>query len=148
MNTLLSSFHITASRLDASGDLVGTLRGPCSDERPYLGVRNLLACIEVICDQHNYPRTSTEARAFPSANQYQYGESTPMTERSAAEQWTLQNGKATFVVSVLYRQNATWQGTVKWIEGGTEQKFRSALELIKLLDHAVDSSHDDSQNEN
>ena len=45
--------------------------------------------------------------------------------------------KNTFNVSVLFRKNATWQGTLKWVEGGEEVKFRSALELIKLMDGAI-----------
>ena len=44
--------------------------------------------------------------------------------------------KSTFIVEIKYRENATWQGTVKWVEGGREQNFRSALELIKLIDSA------------
>ncbi len=43
----------------------------------------------------------------------------------------------TFVVQVAYNQNNTWQGTVKWIEGQNEQCFRSALELIRMIDDAV-----------
>lgn len=45
--------------------------------------------------------------------------------------------KPTFVVNILCRQNATWQGSIKWIEGGIEKKFRSTLELIKLMDEAM-----------
>ncbi|MGI6193011.1 MAG: hypothetical protein ACOYI3_05565 [Christensenellales bacterium] len=50
----------------------------------------------------------------------------------------LKNGeKGTFVVRVLFRQNATWQGTVTWIEGNKTQHFRSMLELIHLLEDAL-----------
>ena len=47
---------------------------------------------------------------------------------------------ATFVVHVKYRQNATWQGTVTWDDKNKQQNFRSALELIKLMDSAMDES--------
>ena len=47
---------------------------------------------------------------------------------------------ATFVVHVKYRQNATWQGTVTWADKNKQQNFRSALELIKLMDSALDES--------
>ena len=33
---------------------------------------------------------------------------------------------ATFYVRILFRQNASWQGTVLWSEGGQEERFRSA----------------------
>ncbi|NLC78547.1 MAG: hypothetical protein GX683_02310 [Ruminococcaceae bacterium] len=58
------------------------------------------------------------------------------------EQTEQNSDKATFVVTVLYRQNATWQGTLKWLEGGREEKFRSALELIKLMDSAVEDTNE------
>lgn len=44
---------------------------------------------------------------------------------------------ATFRVGVLFRQNASWQGTVHWLEGEKEQSFRSALELIFLMDSVL-----------
>ena len=46
--------------------------------------------------------------------------------------------RETFVVQVLNTQNASWQGTVTWTDGGKTQSFRSALELIKLIDSALE----------
>lgn len=46
--------------------------------------------------------------------------------------------EATFFVRVLFRQNATWQGSVTWQEGRREQSFRSALELIFLMNSALE----------
>ncbi|KUJ24914.1 hypothetical protein AR437_03050 [Christensenella hongkongensis] len=48
--------------------------------------------------------------------------------------------KATFIVQIQYRQNATWQGQVVWSEKNEKKKFRSALELIKLIDSATAES--------
>ncbi|MEG2038913.1 MAG: hypothetical protein RRZ73_04205 [Oscillospiraceae bacterium] len=47
--------------------------------------------------------------------------------------------KATFMIQVQYRQNATWQGTISWVERKESQHFRSTLELIKLMDNAMES---------
>lgn len=47
---------------------------------------------------------------------------------------------ATFTVKILFRQNASWQGCVTWLEGGKEESFRSALELIFLMDSAISAS--------
>ncbi|MBR2009616.1 MAG: hypothetical protein IJ936_05780 [Peptococcaceae bacterium] len=44
---------------------------------------------------------------------------------------------ATFKVKVLFRQGASWQGKVEWVEEGMETSFRSALELVKLMDSAL-----------
>ena len=44
---------------------------------------------------------------------------------------------ATFIVRILFRQNASWQGSVVWVEGRQEERFRSALELVLLMDSAL-----------
>ena len=46
--------------------------------------------------------------------------------------------KQTFVVEVIDQQNASWQGSVNWINTGKKENFRSALELIRLIDSALE----------
>lgn len=58
----------------------------------------------------------------------------------------LQAGRETFVVRILSTQNATWQGTVVWTDGGKTQPFRSALELIKLIDSTLGGTQEEPQN--
>ena len=48
-----------------------------------------------------------------------------------------QEAIATFKVKVIFRQGASWQGKLSWTEGKEEVSFRSALELIKLMDSAL-----------
>ena len=43
----------------------------------------------------------------------------------------------TFVLKVLGRQHGTWQGSILWAEEKKEQYFRSALEMLKLIDEAL-----------
>ena len=45
--------------------------------------------------------------------------------------------KGTFIVKVDYCENETWQGRVTWAEENKTEHFRSALELIKLIDGAT-----------
>lgn len=44
----------------------------------------------------------------------------------------------TFVVKIVNQQNATWQGSVTWTEEQKVQNFRSALELLKLINGALE----------
>lgn len=44
---------------------------------------------------------------------------------------------ATFIVRVQYRQHASWQGEVTWVDTQKKEYFRSALELVKLIDGAL-----------
>ena len=45
--------------------------------------------------------------------------------------------KGTFEISVKFMQNSTWQGQIHWVEKNTKQNFRSALEMLKLMDEAL-----------
>lgn len=47
--------------------------------------------------------------------------------------------KASFVVHVQFRQHATWQGNITWVDKGVTQQFRSVLEMIRLMTEAVES---------
>lgn len=45
----------------------------------------------------------------------------------------------TFVIVVREQQHNTWQGTLSWVDKSRKSNFRSALELIRLMDEAVGS---------
>ena len=49
----------------------------------------------------------------------------------------------TFIVKIMNRQNSTWQGSINWVEGQKTQRFRSALEMLKLIDGALDENIED-----
>ena len=48
---------------------------------------------------------------------------------------------ATFSVKILFRQNASWQGSLNWLEGESQESFRSVLELISLMDSALSEEY-------
>ena len=57
--------------------------------------------------------------------------------------------KQTFLVEVVDQQNASWQGSVTWMNKGKKEHFRSALELIRLMDStllAAESADDEAEN--
>lgn len=115
-------------------------------------VEQLLALIEQLCDVSGYPQRTTQKRTFQTKN--------TMTSREEASQVADINlvleqkgSMATFVVHVKYRQHSTWQGEVVWAEKNEKRTFRSALELLKLIDNALDDENNDDndtddQNEN
>lgn len=47
------------------------------------------------------------------------------------------NHNATFVLKVKFQQNATWQGSITWVEENRSQNFRSELEMMKLMMEAM-----------
>ncbi len=89
-----------------------------------------LAGMEDMLDEMRYPQSFVAARSF--------SDSAEECAASPAAEGGEQSGKvATFAVRVLFRQNASWQGSVAWLEGGREERFRSVLELILLMDSAM-----------
>lgn len=49
----------------------------------------------------------------------------------------LNNSSQSFVVEIKSQENHTWQGTITWVEGKKKENFRSALELIRLMDSTL-----------
>ena len=53
-----------------------------------------------------------------------------------------ERNNGTFLVKIVNKQNSTWQGSITWMEEQKTQNFRSALELIKLIDGVLDGDND------
>lgn len=51
--------------------------------------------------------------------------------------WEHSNNKGTFEITVKFTQNSTWQGQIHWVDKDRKQNFRSALEMLKLMDEAL-----------
>lgn len=51
-------------------------------------------------------------------------------------------GGQTFIIDIKNIQNSTWQGTILWTQTQQKVPFRSALELIRLLDSAIGTSNE------
>ncbi len=49
-------------------------------------------------------------------------------------------GKPDFLISLNLRQNASWQGELHWLNAERRVRFRSLLEMINLLQEAIDIS--------
>ena len=90
---------------------------------------DFLMKMEKTLDQMYFPQSFSAVRRFTQEEE---------TELIGASNEECQTGKAaTFLIRILFRQNASWQGTVRWVETGQEESFRSVLELLLLMDSAV-----------
>lgn len=112
------------------GILRGRLYNPYfSAGNTFRSLMEFFRTMEELLDGMQFPQSFTAARTFDDSPQMKVA-SPPGQE--------VQEGRcATFAVRVLFRQNATWQGSVTWLEGGREESFRSALELVFLMDSAL-----------
>jgi len=109
--------------------------GMREDGAQFANLMQLLLNIESIIDDTGFPKATTEKRRFHSfAHQEKSGESFG----GEYFDFSMKKGAlATFRLKVMFRHNASWQGTVAWLEGSTEEPFRSALEFMMLMHSAM-----------
>lgn len=96
--------------------------------KSFCGMVRFLVEMEQMLGDMDFPRAFTETRTFAP----------PSSVETVVPGVDNPRGKvSTFVVRILFRQNASWQGSVVWLEGKQEQSFRSVLELILLIHNAL-----------
>lgn len=95
-------------------------------------------------DDMQYPFPGTKTRHFGKAEEpvvILYNKKTrhQKKKRSVSDNELLDHkGKrGTFIIRVEQRQHSSWQGRVTWMEKGETVVFRSALELLKIMDRAL-----------
>lgn len=62
-----------------------------------------------------------------------------MRQQEEAQHGTVLGG-STFLIRVQYRQNASWQGTIQWLDQKRTVPFRSMLEMMMLIQDALDQA--------
>lgn len=91
--------------------------------------------LDTIFDTFDYPHATMQMRRFPSDD---------VPERKKIVRVRLAPGQklykhdvrgriATLKTRIMFRQNASWQGSVCWVEEDLKEDFSSVLELIMLL---------------
>ena len=93
------------------------------------GLVQLLTGMEEIFNASGFPQQFTQMRTFTS--------STNASEDEWAKPMQGDGCLATFVVKIFFRQHTSWQGSITWLEQKVDKTFRSALELIFLMDSAL-----------
>lgn len=101
------------------------------EQREFQSLTELLLMLEEAQDQLGYPERTVEYRSFSGV------QALGKNSDGEAGRELPQKALATFRVSVFFRQNATWQGSVYWVEKDEVANFRSVFEMIKLFDSAL-----------
>ena len=96
----------------------------------FRSVMEFLLRMEDLLDDMHFPQSFSAVRSF-GAPPERTAASPPAAERQEGQ-------RATFAVRVLFRQNASWQGSLTWLEEGKEESFRSVLELLLLMHSALE----------
>jgi len=126
-----NEYRVTTVCIDSyeNKEWSGRFYNPYIEGESFESLTWFLIKMEQLLDQMKFPQACNTVRSFlPSPE--------PERKRSLAE-GPPKGELATFEVRVIFRQNASWQGTVTWVNEGMEQSFRSVLELIFLMDGAL-----------
>lgn len=99
-----------------------------SDFEMVKGMKDLFDCID-------FPQVEFQQRSFFEKRAKQIVRKAEDTLDCGLEE-ELDKQKSTFIVNVLYRKNATWQGSITWVDQNRTQNFRSALEMLELMEQA------------
>ncbi len=97
-------------------------------EIAFYGILQALQEAEQVMDTIELPRSFGAMRTFQPL---------PPTAEPSESSGMSEGRLATFYLRVLFRQNASWQGSITWVEGRQEQSFRSVLELLLLVAGAL-----------
>jgi hypothetical protein len=118
----------------ARGELAGALHLVLEDRwSRFDSLLDLIAVYENWLDAGGYPQSTHQMRTIGGG-----GRLSKLRSKMSRENMEGQlSEKPTFVIQVHYRQNASWQGTVHWVEGEKVRHFRSTLELIHLMDDVI-----------
>lgn len=101
-----------------------------SEERSFTSLLQFLQEFDGTLESMDFPKAFQTTRTFATA---------PRSDTGPPGVNTKTGELATFAIRILFRQNASWQGSITWLEGKREQSFRSALELVLLMGSALDN---------
>ena len=95
---------------------------------PFKSAMDMLVKLEMLLDEAKLVQSYSVKRVFAPN----------MASGSLVQAGSVEDGKlATFSLKILFRQNASWQGSVLWCDKNSEESFRSVLELLMLMDNAL-----------
>ena len=124
-------------------DIQGELWTPYEEESmAFSNCKELLLNMDQLYDHWDFPQRTTSYRTFGKKDKTKDFHN-PLSIRKREPIRSLKSfkgEKATFLVQVKFRQNATWQGTVIHEESNKKFDFTSAMGLVEIIDKSMSSN--------
>lgn len=102
----------------------------------FSSIIDLLREMEALYDQISFPQASTRARQF-GESEIQQRKQRPQKVVNQTEVIEYRGKLASFITSVRFRQNSTWQGEFFWAEQNLNRYFSNTLDFIKHIDNVL-----------
>lgn len=101
----------------------------------FADLSSLFLRLEQLFDRQNFPQAFQRTRVIVHDTLWQDDAAADDVSGGMSEEMvSAQRGKiATFDIRVTSRRNATWQGSVDWLDGSARQEFSGTLELLRLV---------------
>lgn len=98
-------------------------------------ISDFLAKTEAVMDSQRYPQAFQRIRTFtdkqhPSVSAVESKEA--LTDKLTVDSYS--GEVSTFLLQIVSRKNATWQGSIDWMNGESPDAFSSTLEFLKIID--------------
>ena len=146
---------VTAVSLQMRAEIIkndeGIIKGELHSQyldAPYVfpDLVNMIYKMEEIFDTNGFPQAFLSPRSFKGGKRgvvkHELEGSGSMDLQSQDVPGSV---KCTFEITVGFRQNATWQGRILWVEKNVTQSFRSVLEMLKLMDEALSEGNESAK---
>jgi len=105
---------------------------------PIACFEEVIRIAENLFNDLGYPQMTTNDREFGGSS-YSYRKKEEMVRVMDDKTLFEQRGDlGTFTIRVQHRQHSSWQGKVTWMENNETVCFRSALELMKMIDNVLE----------
>ena len=118
-------------------NIQGVISNPFYDkEIVFENMMQLIILLERISDSLFYPQKTMELRQFSDTSAITDPMDFPF---ETTTDFSNQKVLATFELEVIFRQNASWQGNLVYVDQNLSSSFRSVLELFTLIDSVLDT---------
>ncbi len=115
--------------------LQGTISNPFFEkEMVFENVLQMITMLERVSNSLFFPQKTMELRQFA---ENKLPEDKTMFDFETTADFSEKSPIAIFEVEIIFRQNASWQGNIVYVEHNLTSSFRSLLELLTLMDSVL-----------
>ena len=136
--TLRLSYQTAALRIcvdDIGNGFCGRITGQrLNAPISFSDINDFIIQVDELLDVQKYPRAFQRIRTFTDKESPSVPAVMTMEEMNLQKDAEVAFGAhSTFLLSIYSRQNACWQGSIDWMDGGEKQRFSSTLEFMRLI---------------
>ncbi len=116
-------------------NIQGLISNPFFDkEMVFENMMQLIIMLERISNSLLYPQKAMELRQFSESSLSNEPMAFPF---ETTADFSNNKAFATFELEIIFRQNASWQGNLVYVDQNLSSSFRSVLELFTLIDSVL-----------